>query len=261
MPRGEKGMREFLIQIARSVQEKLQTREERKRESRPNPSDFRQSFSLRGKPGNPGDQVVGGHWPPKIIGNAQSGYAANFYTRIHDKKAGSGSKSWIQPSVPRANWQVRPELNVRHLSPPVVLCALFDFDPRPIYRENLENLSDKRTSSPPVSIPSGAALSHRWSQIASCWDMTFRDIAGDQVYLLCDYRTEEGDEVNPGFILSDSTEEVNWLTTRLVRHATKPICWCIPLEAHQGETIRVILDEGNVYNLEEEYLQVFGKRS
>jgi hypothetical protein len=83
----------------------------------------------------------------------------------------------------------------------------------------------------------------RSSQMAVSWDLGFKDVTGDQVYLLTSA---------PGVshsLSSNSPDGKIWIVTKIVRIKKKPVCWCIPVEVRTGKEAHVTLNEENTFDL------------
>ena len=79
------------------------------------------------------------------------------------------------------------------------------------------------------------------------WDLGFRDVTGDKLYLL----------ISAPFAVqtmsSNGPDGKKWIVTKTVRVKGKPVCWCLPVEVKRGESVHVTLTEENAFDLDAAY--------
>jgi len=146
----------------------------------------------------------------------------------------------------RETWRMSLSLDSPNLKPPAVQFAVFDRDPVPgfeaavkkyrtYHHDQIEGAENKAKK--PVA---------RSSFMRITWDRGFRQITGDQLYLL------EPD----GFhgVSSNGPGGTKWIATKVATVGGKPACWCIPVQVKTGKQIQVTFTENNMLDLE----SVFG---
>jgi len=163
-------------------------------------------------------------------------------------------------------WGLHPQLEMPHLRPCVVQCAIFETDPRIgfIDRARLLKQNAKVEPSDGVSISNRELL---LSLRAAAWNKGFKSVSGDDVFLLKDFRPipekldpdsgrkwVEMTQMESLFISSNGTEGKKWLATAVLHYDGGSCYWCIPFEAKKGETTQIKLTKENAIDLEEENL-------
>jgi hypothetical protein len=83
----------------------------------------------------------------------------------------------------------------------------------------------------------------RNAQISVVWDLAFRKITGDEVYLLTS--APRGSRT----LSANSPAGKKWIATKLVMINRRPCCWCLPVQTRGGKEIPVVLNEENVLDL------------
>jgi len=141
-------------------------------------------------------------------------------------------------------WQVSLSLNAPNLVPPAVQWSIRDKDPVPgfkarvktmrsYYRKRLEHLQDELKKE-----------RERSAQMRIHWDRGFKEVTGDEVYLLT---------WAPGVshsLSAMSPDGKKWIVTKIVPLRGKYVCWSLPIEVKAEETIEVTLTEDNLFDLE-----------
>lgn len=85
----------------------------------------------------------------------------------------------------------------------------------------------------------------RSSRMKVCWDLGFKEVTGDKVYLLTRA---------PGVthsLSSNGAAGKKWLVTKIASVDNKPICWFLPIEVEVGESQHIVLNEENAFDLPE----------
>ena len=162
-------------------------------------------------------------------------------------------------------WHLHPRLEVPDLFPPAVLFSLFDFDPRPKFRESLKRVSGiDRESMADGSAPLDPALT-RQLRVTAAWDRVFREVTGDRVAMVSrdPQANEPGDlkgklrnEVIPAYaVLIGSTEPAGtkWLASRATRYHEHVVAWCLPINVAAGKVTEIALTPENMIALDEEH--------
>ena len=75
------------------------------------------------------------------------------------------------------------------------------------------------------------------------WDLGFRQVTGDKVYLLTSA---------PGIthvVSSNGPAGKKWIVSKIVYLKGAPACWCIPVVVETGKEVHVTLDEKNMFDL------------
>lgn len=146
----------------------------------------------------------------------------------------------------KTTWTLEQSLEMPGLNPPAVQWAIFDEDPMPAF---IQCLDEKRES---LAARLNAADSRtktivRDAQIQAAWDLMFRRITADQLYLLTP-------APRGTFCLTANTPSGRkWLVTKVVTIDKKAFCWCMPIETNAGETIQIVLNQDNILDLTEVY--------
>ena len=100
----------------------------------------------------------------------------------------------------------------------------------------------------------GLALRQRkLARIGAMWDMAFKKVTGDKVYLLTG-PSGLGERMIHGYG-SNGPAGTKWIVTKATRSGEDLLCWCIPVEVAPGPPVVVKLSEENLFDLEELYDQ------
>ena len=149
-------------------------------------------------------------------------------------------------------WNVSPRLDMSSLFPRSVMFALFDRDPVPAFLTRLRSRRSRRA----LEELRGEGDEARLGLLAALWDLGFRDLGGDQVYLLPSEAappSEKGKTVTltRAFVMISSNEHagIRWLATRAILHDDSALAWSLPIETVAGRTTSVLLDAANALDL------------
>ena len=173
-------------------------------------------------------------------------------------------KQWSPQEFQDPTWQVNPRIELDGLRPPSVLWTLMPSDPLPGYRERatrnpMPDFSALRTPSSPDQ------FSSRQAYLAAAWDIAFRDVTGDRVWLLVDDRkVTQLPPVNDGerrvvlaatftAVSSNEPSGSRWFVTKAVLHKGRALAWAVRVNAETGKMARVGVAEDNALDLEQEY--------
>ena len=183
--------------------------------------------------------------------------AKNLLTAAKDKSASPPASKGSEDIEhwKRSTWRMAVKLDTSNLEPPAVQWAVLEEDPisgtkarvkrmRDFYRDQLERAEDETKK----------AIT-RSSQMTVSWDLGFKEITGDRLYLLT-----SGPYVSHGFS-SNGPDGKKWIATKIVRIKGKPVCWCIPVKVKKGRRIQVTLTEDNMFDLESVFDDVMRESS
>lgn len=159
------------------------------------------------------------------------------------------------------SWSLHPSLDFDDLFPPAVLFSIFEYDPRPKFKDHLKKMQE--TWREEASPSTAADLEDvRQARLSAFWDWVFHEIPGDQVGLLLPSRKVRAGDVPKNaegqqqtlthavVIASNSAPGTKWLVTRATRYRQRPVCWCLPVEVEKGKVREVSLSRGNMTELE-----------
>jgi hypothetical protein len=166
------------------------------------------------------------------------------------KKAGSEAPQGA-PSVERkplgpglgSVWGIALSLDVPGLEPPAVQWAILDHDPLPGFKARVQKLRSlyrrqlERGGSPRDII--------RSVQMRNGWDSGFKEVTGDQLYLLTSAPGVPGSHN----FSANTPDGRKWIVTKIVGIKGKLVCWCVPVEVKKGEQVQVSLTDGNRFDL------------
>jgi len=145
-------------------------------------------------------------------------------------------------------WLDSPDLPV-----PAVQWTIFDEDPVPGFKQTLirnRNIHQKMLKS---AEGEGRKRSLRSIQMSGDWDRSFKRVTGDKVYMLT------GAPGHSQGYSSDGGDGDKWIVTKTVSVHGTPVCWCLHVEVHQGETIQLKLTEKNRFDLLASYEDVMNE--
>lgn len=163
--------------------------------------------------------------------------------------------AWLPTSVGQVKednsdhlaWQMLLVLDTPNLVPPAVQYAVFDKDPIPGFRANLKRMKPYHAKQLERDKSEADRKLSRSTYLSVNWDNSFKEVTGDQVYLLT---------AAPGVrhsISSNSQDGKKWVVTKIVRIKGEPVCWCLPVETKTGERIKVKFTEVNAFDLDSVY--------
>ena len=147
----------------------------------------------------------------------------------------------------RSTWQMDLKLDTPNLVPPAVQWTILDKDPVPgfgarvkkmqkHYKKHLEQAKNKVSKEIICS-----------SQMMISWDLGFKGVTGDNVYLLT-----SAQDVAHSF-QSNAPDGKKWIVTKTVMIKGKPVCWCLPIKVKFGKEIEITLTENNTLDLDSLY--------
>ena len=146
-----------------------------------------------------------------------------------------------------STWRIRVSLETPSLVPPAVQWTVLDEDPVPAFMARVKKSQDRIQEQLDRTDDEFQKEIVQASQMTVHWDIGFRGVTGDKVYLLT---------AAPGVthsLSSNSQTGKKWIVTKTVSIKGKPICWCIPIEVNRGEELEVEVTEKNVYDLQTVY--------
>ena len=141
----------------------------------------------------------------------------------------------------RKTWRISLDLWAPGLEPPALQWAIFDHDPVPGFKSQSQKLKAVYQERWKRAENETAKERERNSEMTAIWDLGFREIKGNDLYLL----TSSG----VTGLSSNGPDGKKWLVTKVVQLKGKPVCWCIPVEVKTGKEIKVTLTEKNVFDL------------
>lgn len=148
----------------------------------------------------------------------------------------------------KTHWTIDLELDMPGLKPEVVMWAIFDEDPIPGYKQRLEQVKDVYTQKLLAESDEEQLGYMARAQINVSWNSCFREITGDKVYLLTAALYHS--------FTSDREPGTKWIVTKFRFIKDEPVCWVIPVELEIGKTIKVVLSEENMFDIEKIYKEV-----
>jgi hypothetical protein len=139
-------------------------------------------------------------------------------------------------------WRLELSLDMPNLTPGALQLAVFNEDPLVEVVRRLERNRSTRAALVNAA-PAQQRDQARNTQIAVVWDLAFRKITGDEVYLLTP--APQG-----SLQLSANTPAgKKWIATKVVTINQRPCCWCLPVQTKGGEEIPLVLNGENVLDL------------
>ncbi len=158
-------------------------------------------------------------------------------------------------------WQICPRLEMPELDPEAVQCAVFESNPVEAFREALLRNSERfRVETAAEKDPRHRQMTRK-AQMTSAWDLLFRTITGDQVYLLVSSRTEKSPSIARMFIISSNAAAGRkWLATKIAYRDGMPTCWCVAVDTAIGKSVDIVLGNDNVLDLQKLYDEIVGEQ-
>jgi len=144
----------------------------------------------------------------------------------------------------RSTWQVGLTLDTPNLVPPAVQWTILDKDPVPGFRARVKRAQSYHRKRLERAKDEAEKKQERSIQMTVDWNLGFKVVTGDKVYLLAS---------SPGVshsITSNGPDGRKWIVTKIVQIKRKPVCWCLPIEVKMGKTNQVTLTEDNIFGLE-----------
>jgi hypothetical protein len=142
-----------------------------------------------------------------------------------------------------STWRITLNLDAPNLVPPVVQFAIFDEDPVPGFRARLKKMQTYLQEQLLRTENKAKKELARSSLMSVNWDLGFKRVTGDKLYLLKSAPFTS--------MTSNSPAGKKWIVTKTVRIKGKPVCWCMTAEVKMGEQTEVIFTEDNVFGLED----------
>jgi hypothetical protein len=153
----------------------------------------------------------------------------------------------------RSTWRITLKLDTPNLVPPAVQWTVLDKDPVPgfgarvkqmqgYHKKQLEGVDDKAKKE-----------LIRSSQMTVDWDLGFKEVTGDHVYLVTSA---------PGVhhvLGSNAPGGKKWVVTKIVQIKGNPVCWCLPVTVETGRETQVTLTENNMLDLESAFDKAMGE--
>ncbi len=152
-----------------------------------------------------------------------------------------------------STWQMTLNLDTPNLVPPAVQWAVFDKDPLPGFRARVKRMKGYHTEQLERAGDDANKELARSSQMTVSWDLGFKEVTGDKVYLLT-----SAPDVSHGFS-SNTPAGKKWIATKIVQIKGKPVCWYIPVTVETGKEIRIMFTEDNMFDLESAFDKVMGE--
>jgi len=153
----------------------------------------------------------------------------------------------------RSTWRMAVNLDTPNLVPPTVQWAVLDKDPVPGFRARIKTMQGFYRRQLKRAKDEAETNLARSSQMTVGWNLGFRQVTGDKVYLLTSA---------PGAfhgLSSNTPDGRKWIVTKIVRIKGKPVCWCIPVEVEVGKRIQVTLGDDNMFDLESAFDRAMGE--
>ncbi|MBP7053790.1 MAG: hypothetical protein KBE65_22490 [Phycisphaerae bacterium] len=153
-----------------------------------------------------------------------------------------------------ATWTLEQSLDMPELDPPAVQWAIVDENPLSDFIQRLEK--NRRGLATRVNVATDRQRDAvRYAQISVNWDIGFRKITADNLYLLTP-------APRGTFSLRANTPAgTKWVVTKVVTIDKKPFCWCVPIEAKGGRSIPVVLNKESILDLTQVYDKVMNSKA
>ncbi len=149
-----------------------------------------------------------------------------------------------------STWRMALSLDAPSLVPPAVQWTIFDEDPVPGFRARAKRMKGYHAEQLERAEDDAKKQLARSSQMAVSWDLGFKEVAGDKVYLLT-----SAPGVSHGFS-SNTPAGKKWIATKIAQIKGKPVCWYIPVTVETGKEIQIMLTEDNMFDLESAFDKV-----
>lgn len=137
----------------------------------------------------------------------------------------------------KTTWRLSINLKSRKVHGGAVQFAIMEKDPRDSFIKDYKKLKDRAVQEKRYDVESEFSIK------LVAWDVQFREINGDEVYLLV-----KGD-MN-GFS-SNKPDGQYYLVTKATLIKDKPAVWLIPVKVETGKENKIVLEDSNVTYLEE----------
>jgi hypothetical protein len=149
----------------------------------------------------------------------------------------------IDPQI----WQMSINLEAPILKPPAVQWTVLDKDPVPDFRARVKNMKARYSEQLERAEDDDEREIARSAMMTVSWDLGFKEVTGDQVYLLTKARGVSHS------LASNDPDGKKWIVTKIVQIKGKPVCWCIPVTVQTGERFRIVLTKDNMFDLGSEF--------
>jgi hypothetical protein len=136
------------------------------------------------------------------------------------------------------------KLDMIDIVPPALQWTIFDKDPIPGFKDSIKRLKDYYKKQLEKMENESQKQIERSSQIEANWCECFKNVTGDEVYLLTsmsDFSCK---------FAANTPDGKKWIVSKVVMVKGKPVCWCLPVDVNTGEEIEVKLTEDNAFALE-----------
>jgi hypothetical protein len=148
------------------------------------------------------------------------------------------------PAAAQDVWRLRLELADPELHPQAVQVALVDWDPLVAFAAQSERMSAFLESQLANATDDGERLRQRRSHVSVAWNMGFREVTGDELYLLA---AESG---GSGMSFTANTPDgPRWLIAKVRRIEGAPVCWSLPFKADRDQEASLTLTGANRLDL------------
>jgi len=137
----------------------------------------------------------------------------------------------------KTTWRLSINLKSRKVHGGAVQFAIMEKDPRDSFIKDYKKLKDRAVQEKRYDVESEFSIK------LVAWDVQFREINGDEVYLLV-----KGD-MN-GFS-SNKPDGQYYLVTKATLIKDKPAVWFIPVKVETGKENKILLEDSDVTYLEE----------
>lgn len=155
----------------------------------------------------------------------------------------------------KSTWRIAIDLDMPDLIPPAVQWSVLDEDPVPGFKERVEKMATfNRKRLQDATDPERAKMI-RQSQMEVAWDLGFKSVTGDNIYLLT-----SAAGVSHSFS-SNAPAGKKWIVTKTVNVKGESVCWCLPVETEIGKGIEVTLAGDNAFDLAATFDEVMKKES
>ena len=153
-------------------------------------------------------------------------------------------------------WQMGLDLDMPSLIPQAVQYAIFDKDPVPAFVAKVKGMQGHSRQEVEKADSEGGEEQLHAIQMKVAWDLGFREVTGDNLYLL----TKFPGKFAKTSMMSNAPGGKKWVVTKTVAIEGKPVCWCIPVEVKfAGPRIDVIFSKSNTFALEAVYNKAMQK--
>lgn len=165
--------------------------------------------------------------------------------------AALGVPTTLSPAVPeaekeresrqRSSWQMNIGLDTTGLAHEAIQWVIFDEDPVPDFQARVRRMRSYYRNKIDEAADADAKEMQRSIGMKVSWDLCFKQITGDQLFLLT--------AGSPHGVASSGIYGRKWIVTKCGRIDGKTACWCIPVDVKTGESIDVWLTEDNLFDL------------